>query len=230
MQDYETPMTRWTQHTISGIRGVVSPTILCALIFALVGCSSASHRQATMMPTRPSAVHPSVAASTSNEHVRSAADQELGAETAASIPIEEQPSPEIAEPGAAAIAHAILLATLEHAGPGSEPIQISLQELKNQSRCGAAEFDQFRQRFAEVLNRAAQSQRAPIRFIAADEKSIADYRVQGAAYLISRSGFDVWELFLSITPANQSWSVWQAPGPIRVLRHARPNQPQIIEW
>ena len=53
------------------------------------------------------------------------------------------------------------------------------------------------------------------------------YRMLGSAYLITAEGFDQWELFLSIAPADHDLAVWEARSATRILRTERPGVTQI---
>ena len=55
------------------------------------------------------------------------------------------------------------------------------------------------------------------------EEELTDYELGGTAYLVTVSGFDQWELFLSLHPAGESWAVWRADHPTRLLRQPRGN-------
>ena len=56
------------------------------------------------------------------------------------------------------------------------------------------------------------------------------YQLLGTAYLVTAEGFDQWELFLRLSPAEDAWTIWQPAVPVRVLRQPRPGQPQITRW
>lgn len=215
------------------------PTMLLLLISAtlIMGCAT-MHDRAKIMPTRPSYVHPATVTPVTNEPVREAASEELGPEVAAEIPHEQRQPPQPVEAGAAALVQSITNAMRNRVMDAEGVTRIVIQ-LRNQSRCGAGEFTAMRERLAQELNRAADDVRgSQLRFIVGAEGDAegdagaldAHYLMQGSAYLISAGGFDLWELFLSMTPTSERLTIWDAPRPVRVLRTPRPGQPQIVAW
>jgi len=107
--------------------------------------------------------------------------------------------------------------------------RIGIRELRNQSRCRHEEFVAFVHRLASLLSSAGRDDR--IRFTAEvpEAGDPIHYELSGTAYLVTRDGFDQWELFLRIRDAEDGILVWQARGPMRVLRHRRPGQPQVTK-
>lgn len=166
------------------------------------------------------------ATSDRDDSIRRQTDQELGADAAAALPpIPAAALREPADPGAVMIVQSIADALKAHSGalPGS-PTSISVHELRNLSRASHSEFAEFLQRFASLLTAAGIEHQLTF---SADSQFDADFRVLGSAYLVTASGFDQWELFLSISSRDRPFTVWDARAPIRVLRQARPGQPQI---
>ena len=205
--------------------------LLCAL--AVAGCATSPSRS-TLAPSVPSDRHPAVVTTTNNQPIRRAAESELGADAAQAIPPATRAVPQPAEPGAAAIVQAISKAIADRAGGPGGQVRIGLWQLRNQSRCNSPEFAAFRERFAGLLNRAAKDSQTALAGNAieftADPDAAVDFELQGAAYLITAQGFDVWELFPSLSPTEPAWTIWQSPNPLRVLRQARPGQAQILNW
>lgn len=193
------------------------------------------HNRAKIMPARPSYAHPSVVTPVTNEPVRQTASEELGPEVAAAIPKTEQQPPGPVEEGAAALVQSITNGLRDRAMDDQGVTRITIQ-LRNQSRSSVAEFNAMRERLAQALNRAADDARgARLHFAVESENqhdgpSDAHYLMQGTAYLISAGGFDLWELFLSISPASQHITIWDAPRPVRLLRTPRAGQPLIVTW
>ena len=226
-------------HTTDGVSPRCLPTILMLLLSAtlIMGCAT-MHDRAKIMPTQPSYVHPAVVTPVTNEPVREAASEELGPEVAADIPKVEREPPQPVEVGAAALVESITNAMRDRVMDDQGVTRIAIQ-LRNQSRCGAGEFDAMRERLAKELNHAAEDARgAQLRFIVHSEGDAAGdagaldahYLMQGSAYLISAGGFDLWELFLSLTPASENFGIWESPRPVRVLRTPRMGQPHIVAW
>jgi hypothetical protein len=213
------------------------PTILLLLISAslinlIMGCATLNDR-AKIAPYRPSYVHPAMVTPVNNEPAREAAREELGPEVAAEIPKVDREPPQPVETGAAALVQSMANALRDRVMDEEGLTRIAIQ-LRNQSRCGTGEFNAMRERLALELNRAADDARgARLSFAIesdANDATPPHYYIQGSAYLISAGGFDLWELFLSMTPASESLAIWNSPRPVRVLRTPRPSQPQIVAW
>ncbi len=111
-------------------------------------------------------------------------------------------------------------------GPGRE-VRVGLQGIRNQSHASTGEFDLMRRRLADALNLAGADQHMPMRFDAADGGP-CDYDLTGTAYLVTASGFDLWEIYLELHRAGEAWSVWRLPGAIRMLRQPRPGEAELI--
>ena len=119
------------------------------------------------------------------------------------------------DPGAARLLEKVAQA-LETAGRGAGGLtSIRLGPLRNQSHAGAAELEGLTARLAGLLNRAGRDH--AIRFFT-DPSEAVDYELRGTVYLITAQGFDQWELYLSLRPAGEGWSLWRTEGPVRLLR------------
>lgn len=128
------------------------------------------------------------------------------------------------DPGAALIV-ASMADTLEKPAADERTVTvINLHSVRNLSRASADEFARFLDRFAALLTQAGTPH--AIEFVRT--APAAHYRMQGVAYLITDAGLDQWEMYLSIAPADRDVAVWDARQVIRVLRNARPGQPQIL--
>lgn len=224
-------MTRAEFDTTSGIRNSRSHMIWCVLLLALGGCESSRRSTTThLVPSQPSVRHPATVVPTDNQHVRDAEMEELGSEMGREIPVVQRPAPMpvLSDPGAIALVQAISdrLGTRTFGADGVS--RIGLMQVKNQSRATSAEFDAFRERFVSLLNHASSvAMRGNLDFVS-DANQQVHYHVQGAAYLITLDGFEMWELFLTMTPADQPHSIWQGDHPIHVLRQPHPGQPQVM--
>ncbi len=148
-----------------------------------------------------------------------------------SISIELTPPPPlpIAEPSATALVQAITDHLTDRMRESAGEVRISMSQLRNQSRAGAMEFQQFRIRIADALNVAARNLGNSIAFTC-DADETTDYQLRGTAYLITDGGEDQWELFLNLSPALQDWSIWQADRPVRMLRQDRDGRQWIVDW
>jgi hypothetical protein len=141
-------------------------------------------------------------------------------------PVPSAKPPERIDPGAAMIVRSIEQSLAGRAANQQDMIVISVDEVRNLSRCERDEFGLFMQRFAGLLSDAARE--SQIEFTTATSNTAAaQYRMQGTAYLMTADGFDQWELYLSVTPVDRDFAVWDARKAIRVLRNPRPSQPQI---
>jgi hypothetical protein len=229
---------------------VVSPSLaaLWLCVATLLGGCSASHsnartaslhtqasedrsererRPGPAQPPETPMPHPSRAVQQGDEGaaVREAAASELGPEAAASMPPVASAPLDPVDPGAALIIGAIDSGLAQRATNDRGVTVVSMNGVRNLSRTDAAEFERFIDRFAGLLTRAGAEAHLEFTRDAAVE---AHYRMQGTAYLTTAAGFDQWEMFLSIAPAERDFTVWDARSAVRVLRNARPNQPQVL--
>lgn len=206
-------------------------TLLWILATAsLSGCSSPTSRRTSLLPYQPATQHPAIVTATTNQPIRAAAKEELGEKQAQAIPAVERPAPQPVDKGAALLVQS-MLNRMEKRALGNDGVtHIGLSNLRNQSRATSQEFEAFCERLAGLLTHAAKDARGGSMRFTCDETETVQYQLQGAAYLNSVEGFDVWELFLSMSPSSQAWTIWQANNPVRVLRQPRPGQPQILSW
>jgi hypothetical protein len=156
-----------------------------------------------------------------------AARQELGDQAAEELTIEPRRPPVPPEPGALA-----LVASMTASMPGRETdeqgiTRIGVHYLRNQSRADTAEFEAFTRRLADLLTAAGRQ--LSVVFITSYDEPV-QYELLGAAYLITADGFDQWELFLRLCPAEESWTVWENDVPVRLIRQPRAGEPQITQW
>jgi hypothetical protein len=115
------------------------------------------------------------------------------------------------------------------AAPG-RALRVSVDGVRNQSHATAAEFAGLRLRLADLLTRSGtggQDEGGAIRFVLAGDEP-ADYELGGTAYVVEGEDADLWELYLSLRPLGAEWTVWRARGPIRMPRHPRAGEPQIV--
>jgi hypothetical protein len=195
------------------ILGLIAP-------LALLGCQYAD-RDLSPAPTaalvQTEAPHPA----------EQAARNELGDEAAEAVDIQPRRPPAPTEPGALALVASMTAGMPGRAVDEQGITRIGLHYLRNQSRADAEEFDRFTARLADLLS-AAGSHLSTAFTTSLDEP--VQYELLGTAYLITADGFDQWELFLRLSPAEESWTIWQTDAPVRVIRHARPGAPQITQW
>lgn len=217
------------RYAISGALPHWRPTIwwiacLVGAVAAHSGCSSVSRNA---FPNPNAAPPTAVVSVTDNQAVREEARAELGEETAQAIPAMRRPVLPPADPAAALLVDSMLIRLGPGRAVGSDGnTTITLSPLRNQSRCGAAEFEGFCERLASTLTDAASDSRVRFTCQASDE---AQYMMLGTAYLITAEGFDLWELYLSLSPSSEAFSLWESDGAVRLFRHARPGQPLFVQ-
>jgi hypothetical protein len=199
--------------------------------YSLASPPPASDSSAATTPDVTSRSQPAAAATSPVETashdaaIREQAAMELGSDVAASMPqVPETPPVEPVDPGAAMIVRSIAQTLADRRSAG-DAVTIDLTTLQNLSRSGSEEFTAFVARLAALLNRAGVEHR--IRFVD-DKSTVCEYRMLGTAYLVNASGFDQWEMYMSLSPADRDWQVWDARNAVRILRTARAGQPQII--
>jgi len=212
------PSGRWcVAHTIWGIAAAI----------ALAGCAAAPPRAAVVPPSRDSQPTVVVVRHNSSEPVRSAARSELGPEAANAIPQIERPLPEPIDPGAKALGDSMIIRMGDRVIGADDMTRIGVSQLRNQSHAESREYSAFCERLAGLLTSATTD--SHIEFVC-DPKAQVQYQIQGTAYLSTVGGFDVWELFLSMSRSDRAFTIWQADKPIHVLRQPRAGQPQIIDY
>ena len=200
------------------------------MIFALPGCTiSPGYRVGA---ARPLVNEPALVIGGNNQQaVRAAATAELGPSAAAAIPPDRHANGGVGlkrtEPVAVALINSMLERMQDRAVSADGFTHISLSELRNQSRCSANEFTTFRDRLADVFNQAGRD--SHIQFSSAETApGQPQYQMQGSAYVMTLDGFDVWELYLTLSPTVNPWTIWQANGPVHMLRQPRAGQAQML--
>jgi hypothetical protein len=157
----------------------------------------------------------------------------LGLAPAAAAPAEEAlptrgtgaPGPSVpAEPIAAGLVAAIVDAVPDRATAPDGWTVVGLGHLRNHSHAAEPEFRALVARLAEALAPAGIGAR--VRFVA-NPSTATQYELAGTAYLITADGFDQWEIFLRLSPADDAWTLRTWDEPLRVLRHPRAGQPQL---
>ncbi len=156
-----------------------------------------------------------------------AARQELGEHEAKSMPEPERSEPQQSEAGAMALIEAIRSSLPIGAVGEGDMRNVGLRYLRNQSHAPQAEFGAFTERLAAILTDAGED--SCLKFVSSDGETV-HYELLGTAYLVTADGFDQWELFLRLSPAEEAWTIWQASDPVRLLTYPRPGRPQITQW
>lgn len=119
------------------------------------------------------------------------------------------------DPGAytlvAGMANALGEAAARPGGP-----MVAVRAFRNQSRSTADEIAEVRSRVIDLLQ-SASTVDGRVRFTI-DDAPEAEYTLGATVYLITRDGFDQWELYLSLRPVGANWTVWRNDQPVRLLR------------
>lgn len=139
--------------------------------------------------------------------------------------VDEADAPTPADPGAALLVRRLSDVIDTDRADRQARCVISTCAIRNQSRAQPDEFDAMTQHLAELLDRAGHSNGLAF---TADRAQPADYRLGGSAYLINADGFDQWELYLSLRPADRAWTLWQSDAPVRLLRIVRRRGQQLF--
>ncbi len=135
--------------------------------------------------------------------------------------IESTPDPRpLAGPGARAVAAQLIAIT-------GDQVLVQLN-LTNRSRATTPEFTRFQDEFASLLEAAAPG--SSLRVTGGAVPDEADFSIRGAAYLVTRDGFDQWEIYPRLRHSDEAWERWRPAFPIRMLRIARPDTPRITAW
>jgi hypothetical protein len=210
---------------------------LLAITALIAGCASSESKQSKFrmfepthrvgleaLPSEPADQAPKPQPDTTV--ARNAAEHELGADAASSMPVVSKPHNGPHDRGAEQLVNSISDSIQDHRIAGADGLtRIGLTQIHNQSRSDRTEFDSLLNRMAVLLSEAGAE--SHVMFVNQAEGQL-DYQMQGTAYLISSGGFDVWELFLSIQPVERNFSVWRGAEPVHILRTPRPGEPQFL--
>ena len=224
-------------HTMSRGRGVFMHTILCLVtLIALAGCASQSVLNSHLTNSDAStggqarAVNASQSPDSDGRPVQGSQSNELHAQQA-----DDQASPEAdrdrphlprVDPGARVLVDRMLQTDTDRPRGPDGWTWISLESLRNLSHAGSDEFAHFKSRLAKLLSRAGRDDR--LRFVAVrDDQHPLHRHLGGTAYVVTAAGFDQWELYLTLMPADESWTLWRSDGPVRVLR-SKPQSGQQV--
>lgn len=191
---------------------------LATVVVSLGGCTG-DFNKAAFAPNAIS-LQPTPAPSTLT------ADDEVPAPPEAEpVSVPAEPVPPLTDPGADAIVGQMAKSIRPRHGDAERETRISLSRLSNQSHASSREFEALRNRLARVLNLSGRG--SGIWFEVPPHASV-DYELHGAVYLVTVAGRDQWELHLSLRPADGSWTVWRADGPLRMFRQLRGGDRQIL--
>ena len=200
----------------------------------LPGCQKASEglspapRAALVQTSDPEPMETEAGAARRESHpAQEAARDELGDQAADALVVEPRKPPMPPEPGALALVASMTASMPSRAADEQGITRIGLHYLRNLSRADAEEFNTLTQRLADLLSAAGRH--LSTTFTTSFDEEV-HYELLGTAYLITADGFDQWELFLRLSPADESWTIWEHDAPLRLIRHPRPGQAQITQW
>jgi hypothetical protein len=207
--------------------GLLTATVVLGCQKASKGLSPAPSASLTYT-TRPVPEARAAEAPVREDHpAEAAAREELGDEAADELEVRPHEPPLPPESGALALITSMTAAMPDRETDEQGLTRIGLHFLRNQSRADTGEFDIFTRRLAELLSAAGRQ--SSVTFTTSADEPV-QYELLGAAYLITVGGFDQWELFLRLCPAEESWTIWENEVPVRVIRQPRPGRPQITQW
>jgi len=194
------------------------------------GCSGISRTSGRNEPAQTPEISRNQLSAASSQslhqaHVQREADRELGSAAPPDIKIESRSPPRAVDAGALVIVQSIAQSIPKLGNSDANPVKISLATIRNQSRCSQAEFAAMQERFAAMLNDAAEG--SSLHFVDTSE-DLATHEMQGAAYLATREGFEMWEMYLSLSAVDRAYTLWEHPSAVWLLRQARPGQPQVL--
>ena len=132
----------------------------------------------------------------------------------------------VASPGADRMAVSIQRSLFLSGAETWGEVLISLDGIRNHSHASRKEFAAVLAQMADLLNTTNVHGGTPLRFVAGTQES-TDYELVGVAYLMTAQGFDLWELYLTMRPAGETWMIWSADGPVRMWRQPRPGEEQM---
>lgn len=195
-----------------------------------ISAGTSTTAEDTSAQETPANVEPSTAgadeAKQAQTEMQAAADDRAAPSTQPSSAAARPHLPRV-DPGASALIDRMLVADAQRPRDADGWTQIALESLTNYSRATRDEFDAFKKRLADLLSRAGRDDK--VRFTAEPAPDAPVHRrLTGTAYLVTAGGFDQWELYLTLMPADEAWTVWRSDGPVRVLRAAPAHGQQVF--
>lgn len=152
-------------------------------------------------------------------------DITLDARPSDPIPVADRdpdPEPPATEPVARELVAAMADRLLEVTEGG--PAVVYVGQVRNQSHAGGQEFRQLTRRLAVALESAGIEQGVTFTI---DPDARADAVMHGAAYLVDGGRAPEWELFLSLQPVGERWTIWRSPSPVRMPRREGAGVPEL---
>ena len=205
------------------------PMILCVLVLMTgtwtAGCAAPGRQTSNDSAASMLAARQAGASSEADSSARMA-EAELDGELdpAAIDTLRAGPQRPVHDPGASMLATSIIRSLDERPALTGEPARVYVEVFRNQSHAQPKEVEQASSRLAWLLDRAGRTK--DLRFTSDNDEAV-DYRLHATAYLITVDGFDQWELYMRLTPADANWTVWDSQRPIRLLRQDRSGVPQV---
>lgn len=132
-----------------------------------------------------------------------------------------------------AVARRLAAELVAAAGDRGGATRIGLTRIRNYSRRSAGDFNAMTERLAGLLNEAARfnaegAHPADIPTFTADVADGVSHVVGGTAYLRIAGGIELWELYLTLSPADEDFTVWEAATPIALRRAPGFKGPQLF--
>jgi hypothetical protein len=203
-----------------------------AAAFALMGCSHPS-RVSNTAQTQGNPMVPltTLVADESAEQAQNPRTPTSTAPTATPAPAATAPAANAnrvgrtAEPVAEVLVQAMLKSIQDRRVNDDGYTRISVEQVRNQSRTSRDEFDAFSMRLSEILTQASNDPK--VIFVPRADGEV-QYHLQGTAYLVTFEGFDLWELYLSLSRVDRNLTLWSASGPVYVMRLPQAGRPQMV--
>jgi hypothetical protein len=203
-----------------------------AAAFALMGCSHPSRVSNTaqtqgnpMVPRTTLVADESAAQSQNPPTPTSTPATAPSAPSEASQVATSTPLRRTTEPVAEVLVQAMLNSIQDRRVSDDGYTRISVEQVRNQSRTSRDEFDAFSMRLSEILTQASNDPK--VIFVPRADGEF-QYHLQGTAYLVTFEGFDLWELYLSLSPVDRNLTLWSASGPVYVMRLPQAGRPQMV--
>jgi hypothetical protein len=199
-----------------------------AAMIALIGACSSSSRvsRTSQMQGNPMRPRPTLTTQAATQPQPTAA---MAAESHARPEALVVQGPIASEPIARALVEQ-MLSLIQDRRTGDDGLtHIGVTKLRNQSRATAEEFDGFCERLAKVLTQASPNPDVRFESGGAPGGVAFQYELSGAAYLVTFEGFDLWELYLNLSPAGKAVTIWSSSGATHVMRQPRAGEPQVVQ-
>ncbi len=132
-----------------------------------------------------------------------------------------------------AVARRLAAELIAAAGDRGGPARIGVTQIRNYSRRSPSDFAAMTERLAGLLNDAARfdaggARPSELPLFTADPADGVSHQIGGTAYLRLAGGVELWELYLTLSPADADFTVWEAATPIALRRAPGFQGPQLL--